>query len=91
MLPFRCVVLIFGGVTLFKIFFIRSRTSQLQIQQCKVQEVQSSVTSLGDETSSGIVSDEEIDTQKLEAHYSNMANIQEVSPEEFSSTSQPLE
>ncbi|GJV86996.1 hypothetical protein Tco_1530934 [Tanacetum coccineum] len=34
---------------------------QLQIQQCKVQEVQSSVTSSGDETSSGIVSDEEID------------------------------
>ncbi|GJS48464.1 hypothetical protein Tco_0598585 [Tanacetum coccineum] len=31
---------------------------QLQIQQCKVQEVQSSVTSSGDETSSGIVSDE---------------------------------
>ncbi|GJY35143.1 hypothetical protein Tco_0420521 [Tanacetum coccineum] len=27
---------------------------QLQIQQCKVQEVQSSVTSSGDETSSGI-------------------------------------
>ncbi|GJT49342.1 hypothetical protein Tco_0975499 [Tanacetum coccineum] len=42
---------------------------QLQIQQCKVQEVQSSVTSSGDETSSGIVSDEEIDKQKLEAHY----------------------
>ncbi|GKG51685.1 hypothetical protein Tco_0544323 [Tanacetum coccineum] len=33
---------------------------QLQIQQCKVQEVQSSVTSSGDETSSGIISDEEI-------------------------------
>ncbi|GJU06192.1 hypothetical protein Tco_1122622 [Tanacetum coccineum] len=31
---------------------------QLQIQQCKVQEVQSSITSSGDETSSGIVSDE---------------------------------
>ncbi|GJX81780.1 hypothetical protein Tco_0331261 [Tanacetum coccineum] len=59
---------------------------QLQIQQCKVQEVQSSVTSSGDETSSGIVSDEEIDKQKLEAHYSYM-----VSPEESSSTSQPLE
>ncbi|GJY80919.1 hypothetical protein Tco_0493670 [Tanacetum coccineum] len=40
---------------------------QLQIQQCKVQEVQSSVTSSGDETSSGIVSDEEIDKQELEA------------------------
>ncbi|GKD41249.1 hypothetical protein Tco_1261456, partial [Tanacetum coccineum] len=44
-----------------------------------------------DETSSGIVSDEEIDKQKLEAHYSYMAKIQEVSPEESSSTSQPLE
>ncbi|GKA63083.1 hypothetical protein Tco_0762689 [Tanacetum coccineum] len=64
---------------------------QLQIQKCKVQEVQSSVTSSGDETSSGIVSDEEIDKQKLEAHYSYMAKIQEVSPEESSSTSQPLE
>ncbi|GJU82386.1 hypothetical protein Tco_1284751, partial [Tanacetum coccineum] len=64
---------------------------QLQIQQCKVQEVQSSVTSSGDETSSRIVSDEEIDKQKLEAHYSYMAKIQEVSPEESSSTSQPLE
>ncbi|GJX31567.1 hypothetical protein Tco_0241422 [Tanacetum coccineum] len=60
---------------------------QLQIEQCKVQEVQSSVTSSGDETSSGIVSDEEIDKQKLEAHYSYMAKIQEVSPEESSSTS----
>ncbi|GKF43611.1 hypothetical protein Tco_0130163, partial [Tanacetum coccineum] len=36
---------------------------------CKVQEVQSSVTSSRDETSSGIVSDEEIDKQELEAHY----------------------
>ncbi|GKG04275.1 hypothetical protein Tco_0314662, partial [Tanacetum coccineum] len=44
-----------------------------------------------DETSSGIVSDEEIGKQKLEAHYSYMAKIQEVSPEESSSTSQPLE
>ncbi|GJT04827.1 hypothetical protein Tco_0839289 [Tanacetum coccineum] len=57
----------------------------------KFQEVQSSVTSSGDKTSSGIVSDEEIDKQKLEAHYSYMEKIQEVSPEESSSTSQPLE
>ncbi|GJY87462.1 hypothetical protein Tco_0502090 [Tanacetum coccineum] len=64
---------------------------ELQIQQCKVQEVQSSITSSGDETSSGIISDEEIDKQELEAHYSYMAKIQEVSPEESSSTSQPLE
>ncbi|GJR52019.1 hypothetical protein Tco_1402540 [Tanacetum coccineum] len=32
-----------------------------------------------------------IDEQELEAHYSYMAKIQEVSPEESSSTSQPLE
>ncbi|GJY35082.1 hypothetical protein Tco_0420460 [Tanacetum coccineum] len=48
---------------------------QLQIQQCKVQEVQSSVTSSGDETSSGIVSDEEIDKKELEAHYSYWAIV----------------
>ncbi|GKC96757.1 retrovirus-related pol polyprotein from transposon TNT 1-94, partial [Tanacetum coccineum] len=35
--------------------------------------------------------DEEIDEQELEAHYSYMAKIQEVSPEESNSTSQPLE
>ncbi|GJS90818.1 hypothetical protein Tco_0773454 [Tanacetum coccineum] len=64
---------------------------QLQIQQCKVQEVQSSVTSLGDETSSGIISDEEIDKQELEAHYGFMAKIQEVLPAESSSTDTPLE
>ncbi|GJZ10498.1 gag-pol polyprotein [Tanacetum coccineum] len=34
---------------------------------------------------------EEIDEQELEAHYSYMAKIQEVSPKESSSTSQPLE
>ncbi|GKE88836.1 hypothetical protein Tco_1566311, partial [Tanacetum coccineum] len=34
---------------------------------------------------------EEIDEQELEAHYSYMEKIQEVSPEESSSTSQPLE
>ncbi|GJR85020.1 hypothetical protein Tco_0209031 [Tanacetum coccineum] len=62
-----------------------------QYQQCKVQEVQSSVTSSGDETSSGIVSDEEIDKQKLEAHYSYMAKIQEVLPAESSSIDTPLE
>ncbi|GJV33455.1 hypothetical protein Tco_1393855 [Tanacetum coccineum] len=64
---------------------------QLQIQQCKVQEVQSSVTSSGDETSSRIVSDEEIEKKKLEAHYGFMAKIQEVSPAESSSTDTPLE
>ncbi|GKG34987.1 hypothetical protein Tco_0437683, partial [Tanacetum coccineum] len=36
--------------------------------------------------------DEEIDEQELEAHYSFMAKIQEVlPPEESSSTGQPLE
>ncbi|GKF30803.1 gag-pol polyprotein [Tanacetum coccineum] len=35
--------------------------------------------------------DEEIDEQELEAHYSYMVKIQEVSPEESSSTGQPLE
>ncbi|GJU89506.1 retrovirus-related pol polyprotein from transposon TNT 1-94 [Tanacetum coccineum] len=35
--------------------------------------------------------DEEIDEQELETHYSYMAKIQEVSPEESSSTGQPLE
>ncbi|GKA94487.1 hypothetical protein Tco_0816525 [Tanacetum coccineum] len=64
---------------------------QLHIQQCKVQEVQSSVTSSGDGTSSGNVSDEEIDKKELEAHYGFMAKIQEVLPEESSSTEQPLE
>ncbi|GKE43707.1 hypothetical protein Tco_1470991 [Tanacetum coccineum] len=58
-------------------------------RECKVQEVQSSVTSSGDETSSGIVSDEEIDKQKLEAHYSYMAKIQEVLPAESSSIDTP--
>ncbi|GKG10975.1 hypothetical protein Tco_0342375, partial [Tanacetum coccineum] len=35
--------------------------------------------------------DEEIDEQELEAHYSFMAKIQEVLPKESSSTEQPLE
>ncbi|GJV09984.1 putative reverse transcriptase domain-containing protein [Tanacetum coccineum] len=64
---------------------------QLQIQQCKVQEVQSSVTSSGDETSSRIVSDEEIEKKKMEAHYGFMAKIQEVLPAESSSIDTPLE
>ncbi|GKG45940.1 hypothetical protein Tco_0498386, partial [Tanacetum coccineum] len=53
--------------------------------------VQSSVTSSGDETSSGIVSEEEIDKKELEAHYGFMAKIQEkVLPAESSSTDTPL-
>ncbi|GKD94487.1 hypothetical protein Tco_1374324, partial [Tanacetum coccineum] len=54
---------------------------QLQIQQCKVQEVQSSVTSSG----------EEIEKKNLEAHYGFMAKIQEVLPAESSSIDTPLE
>ncbi|GJT78755.1 hypothetical protein Tco_1045480 [Tanacetum coccineum] len=46
--------------------------------------VHSSVTSSGDETSSGIVSDEEIEKKELEAHYGFMAKIQEVLPAESS-------
>ncbi|GJU26106.1 hypothetical protein Tco_1164727 [Tanacetum coccineum] len=64
---------------------------QLQIQQCKVQEVQSSVTSSGDEMSSRIVSDEEIEKKNMEAHYGFMAKIQEVLPTESSSIDTPLE
>ncbi|GJR60343.1 hypothetical protein Tco_1502505 [Tanacetum coccineum] len=64
---------------------------QFQIQQCKVQEVQSSVTSSGDETSSRIVSDEEIEKKELEAHYGFMVKIQEVLPAESSSIDTPLE
>ncbi|GJV44858.1 hypothetical protein Tco_1429394 [Tanacetum coccineum] len=56
----------------------RLNESQVQIQECTVQKVQSSVTSSGDETSSGIVSEEEIDKKELEAHYGFMAKIQEV-------------
>ncbi|GJU17213.1 copia protein [Tanacetum coccineum] len=63
----------------------------LDILTDKVQEVQSSVTSSGDETSSGIVSDEEIEKKELEAHYGFMAKIQEVLPAESSSTHTPLE
>ncbi|GKE49703.1 hypothetical protein Tco_1480961, partial [Tanacetum coccineum] len=86
---------IFKENSLNKLNALKSTTQllerQLQIQQCKVQEVQSSVTSSGDETSSGIVSDEEIDKKELEAHYGFMAKIQEVLPAESSSTDTPLE
>ncbi|GJU42104.1 hypothetical protein Tco_1195061, partial [Tanacetum coccineum] len=59
--------------------------------QIQVQEVQSSVTSSGDETSSRIVLDEEIEKRKLEAHYGFMEKIQEVLPAESSFTHTPLE
>ncbi|GJZ25386.1 hypothetical protein Tco_0569639 [Tanacetum coccineum] len=45
----------------------------------------------GDETSSRIVSDEEIEKKELEAHYGFMAKIQEVLPAESSSIDTPLE
>ncbi|GKE63704.1 hypothetical protein Tco_1514071 [Tanacetum coccineum] len=47
--------------------------------------------SSGDETSSRIVSDEEIEKKELEAHYGFMAKIQEVLPAESSSIDTPLE
>ncbi|GKA55447.1 hypothetical protein Tco_0754396 [Tanacetum coccineum] len=53
-----------------KMMLTKLSERQLQIQQCKVQEVQSSVTSSGDETSSGNVSDEEIEKKGIwNAHY----------------------
>ncbi|GKA97416.1 hypothetical protein Tco_0825310 [Tanacetum coccineum] len=69
----------------------QSSEHESPIQQCKVQEVQSTVTSSGDETSSGIVSAEEIDKQKLEAHSSYMARFRRSHLTNSSSTSQPLE
>ncbi|GJW63240.1 hypothetical protein Tco_0115124 [Tanacetum coccineum] len=45
----------------------------------------------GKQSANGKRHDEEIDEQELEAHYSFMAKIQEVLPEESSSTEQPLE
>ncbi|GJV43374.1 integrase, catalytic region, zinc finger, CCHC-type containing protein [Tanacetum coccineum] len=69
------------------------------IAQCMVerasheQELKMTLKRLksGDETSSGIVSEEEIDKKELEAHYGFMAKIQEVLPAESSSTDTPLE
>ncbi|GJW09102.1 hypothetical protein Tco_1571525 [Tanacetum coccineum] len=64
------------------------------IEQCIIErashEQELKMTS-GDETSSGIVSDEEIEKKELEAHYGFMAKIQEVLPAESSSTDTPLE
>ncbi|GJS68742.1 hypothetical protein Tco_0683307 [Tanacetum coccineum] len=68
----------------------RLRVSQGEIDMCKQTEQGSTTSSL---TKADWLedTDEEIDEQELEAHYSYMAKIQEVSPEETSSTSQPLE
>ncbi|GKA78651.1 hypothetical protein Tco_0785188 [Tanacetum coccineum] len=87
----QCIVKRASHEQELKMTLKRLNESQVQIQECTVQEVQSSVTSSGDETSSGIVSDEEIDKQELEAHYGFMAKIQEVLPAESSSTDTPLE
>ncbi|GJY87436.1 hypothetical protein Tco_0502064 [Tanacetum coccineum] len=55
------------------------------------QEVSFIGTRSGDETSSGIVSDEEIEKKELEAHYGFMAKIQEVLLAESSSIDTSLE
>ncbi|GKE92158.1 hypothetical protein Tco_1573253, partial [Tanacetum coccineum] len=81
----------FSTVRVYETLHEMDSKSALSVIKCKVQEVQSSVTSSGDEISSGIISDEEIDKKELEAQYSFMAKIQEVSPEESSSTDTPLE
>ncbi|GJV45050.1 retrovirus-related pol polyprotein from transposon TNT 1-94 [Tanacetum coccineum] len=69
---------------------IHSCLLRVQIQECTVQKVQSSITSSGDETSSGIVLDEEIDKKELEAHYGFMAKIQEECRTNLDETSRAL-
>ncbi|GKA90391.1 hypothetical protein Tco_0812261 [Tanacetum coccineum] len=74
-------------------FYSRSFSSdrELQIQQCRGQEVQSSFqVQETSETSSGIVSYERFDNRKLNT-LRFMAKIQEVLPAESSSTDTPLE
>ncbi|GJY45474.1 hypothetical protein Tco_0434537 [Tanacetum coccineum] len=56
----------------------------LQIPKCKFKRFQSSVT-IQNETHRGNCINEEIEKQKLEAHYSYMAKDQEVTAEESSS------
>ncbi|GKE69500.1 hypothetical protein Tco_1527572, partial [Tanacetum coccineum] len=56
-----------------------------------LRTIDSTVQGSGDEASNGIISDEKIDKQGLEAHYGFMAKIQEVLPAESSSTDTPLE
>ncbi|GJU60987.1 hypothetical protein Tco_1238753 [Tanacetum coccineum] len=64
----------------------------IKISTVQVQEVQSIGLQVQEmETSSGIVSDEEIEKKELEAHYGFMAKIQEVLPAESSSIDTPLE
>ncbi|GKD85385.1 hypothetical protein Tco_1356539, partial [Tanacetum coccineum] len=65
--------------------------SALSVIKLKHLEKQLSGTCTAEKTSSGIVSDEEIDKQELEEHYGFMAKIQEVLPAESSSTHTSLE
>ncbi|GJR68760.1 hypothetical protein Tco_0014825, partial [Tanacetum coccineum] len=87
----QCVVERASHEQELKMTLKRLNESQVHNQECTVQKVQSSVTSSGDETSSGIVSEEEIDKKELEAHYGFLAKIQEVLLAESSSTDTPLE
>ncbi|GJZ16127.1 hypothetical protein Tco_0551804 [Tanacetum coccineum] len=67
---------------------IRGATSWIACFNCKAEQ------GVPQQLSKLIVledTDGSIDEQELEAHYSYMAKIQEVSPEESSSTGQPLE
>ncbi|GKC18195.1 hypothetical protein Tco_1014977, partial [Tanacetum coccineum] len=63
----------------------------LQTKQTELEKYTALNDLTRDETSSGIVLEEEIDKKELEAHYGFMAKIQEVLPAESSSTDTPLE
>ncbi|GKA29247.1 hypothetical protein Tco_0715492 [Tanacetum coccineum] len=67
----------------------RLRVSQGKVMMCK--QAEQGVPLQAEQADWLEDTDEEIDEQELEAHYSYMAKIQEVSPEESSSTGQPLE
>ncbi|GJW25515.1 hypothetical protein Tco_0039326, partial [Tanacetum coccineum] len=67
---------------------LTARDWTLYARECKES---SGLKTNRDETSSRIVSDEEIEKKELEAHYGFMAKIQEVLPAESSSTDTPLE
>ncbi|GJU21424.1 hypothetical protein Tco_1154766 [Tanacetum coccineum] len=60
-------------------------------RRCDVQQAEQGVPLQAEQADWLEDTDEEIDEQELEAHYSYMAKIQEVSPEESSFTGQPLE
>ncbi|GJW57658.1 hypothetical protein Tco_0104389 [Tanacetum coccineum] len=72
------------------IFIQRSFSSDREIQQCKVQ-VGSTSLQVQEMKQAVIVSDEEIDKQELEAHYTVSMQRSEVLPAESSSTDTPLE